>query len=91
MVISPIARQYLEWRVKVVEGNTSGAARPGGAMWSGVCRPAHPVCSLPKGERLNLSQLMTGAPPEAVDMVTQLLAFSPDKRLTVQQATASLA
>jgi serine/threonine protein kinase len=36
----------------------------------------------------NLSEKYPGAPPEAIDLLTQLLHFNPSKRLTVQEALA---
>lgn len=42
--------------------------------------------SLPTSAKLDLTALMVGAPPEAVDMVNQLLSFNPDKRLTVEES-----
>ena len=44
------------------------------------------VCFLSSAQKLN--EKYPGAPPEAIDLLTQLLHFNPSKRLTVQQALA---
>mmetsp|Transcript_15826 Transcript_15826/g.26470 ORF Transcript_15826/g.26470 Transcript_15826/m.26470 type:complete len:507 (+) Transcript_15826:128-1648(+) len=41
---------------------------------------------MPRREPQRLDEKYPGAPPEAIDLLTQLLHFNPSKRLTVQQA-----
>ncbi len=39
-----------------------------------------------KISKKSLKSILAGAPPDAIDMVSRLLLFHPDKRLTVEQA-----
>lgn len=44
------------------------------------------IDSLPKKPKRPMAEIMAGAPPEAIDMVEQLMGFDPSKRLTVEEA-----
>jgi len=44
--------------------------------------------SIKPQERKDLASMMTGAPPEAVDMVRLMLEFNPKTRMTIEQALA---
>lgn len=44
------------------------------------------IANLPDARRSNLSELMKGACPQAVDLVNRLLQFDPKDRLTAAQA-----
>lgn len=49
---------------------------------------ASTLLNKPHGGRTpkTLRDLLTGAPPDAIDLLEKLMVFNPDKRLTAEQA-----